>query len=464
VKHTHLVTTAGRPGTALLCVLLVAPFMAQIDATIVNVTIPSIQAEFRASSAVLQWVVDGYLVPFAVLLVTCARLGRIHGYRRIYILGCTVFGLASLASTLAPNGPVLIAARVAQGVGAALMYPQALTGIQLNFEGKARTHAVALLAMAQSVGAVGGQILGGVLVAYDLAGIGWRAIFIINAPICLAATLGAWRYLPDAQRQSAPQTLDAVGVGLLSISLLLLVLPLSLGHSAGWPPLAWLALAACIPAFALFLRSQARGRNAAPLVDLALLRRPTVYFGVLALLVTSGTYYALLFTLAQYLQRGAGRSALFSGLILVPWVAAFGLAAHLMRLATPPLAPRLPLIGCIVLALAYAALGVSLTFAPGADALLAALLALGGLGLGLNFSALIVYLTNATPVAQAADMSGLITTTAPVGGAVGVATLGSFYLAQMGVGAVPAFAWTCALMAVAAAGAALLAHASTRRP
>lgn len=462
MRRASLVTTAGQSGTALVLVLLVAPFLTQVDATIVNVAIPSIEAEFRASSAVLQWVVDGYFVPFAVLLVTCARLGRIHGYRRIYILGCGVFTLASLASTLATDGPTLVGARVAQGLGAALMYPQALTGIQLNFDGKARTHAIALMAMAQSLGAVSGQILGGLLLAFDLAGTGWRAIFIINIPICMAAIAAAWRFLPDTAHQGAPQKLDTLGVVLLSASLLLLVLPLTLGRSAGWPPLAWLALALWIPASALFLRSQGPGRHAAPLIDLPLLRRPAVHFGVLALLVASATYYALLFTLAQYLQGDAGRSALFSGLILVPWVATFGVAAHLMRMAPPALARRLPVIGCTMLALAYTALGASLALAPVADALLVVLLALGGLGLGLNFSALIVHLTNVTPVAQATDISGLITTTAPVGGAVGVATLGSFYLAWTGSNASQAFAWTCFLMAAVAAGAALLALASTR--
>lgn len=468
MSRTRLLTTAGAPGAALLGVLLVAPFLTQVDATIVNVAIPSIEADFNASSAALEWVVAGYLVPFAVLLITSARLGRIRGYRAVFIGGCTLFALASLASALAPNSPVLIAARVAQGVGAALMYPQALTGIQLNFDGAARTHAVALLAIAQSLGAVSGQILGGVLVALDLEGSGWRAIFIINLPICVTAAIGAWRFLPRALHEGVPQTLDWTGVALLSVSLLLLLIPLTLGRGAGWPPAAWLALIACVPAFWLFLRSQVRSGNAAPLVNLPLLRRPAVSRGVLALLVASGTYYALLFTLAQYLQRGAGRGALFSGLILVPWVAAFGLAAHLMRMAPAALARRLPVIGCGVLALAYAALGASLTLAPDADILLIVLLALGGLGLGLNFSALIVHLANATPLAQASDISGLITTTAPVGGAVGVATLGSLYLAWTlpvaGLGAARAFAWTCFFMAAAAAVAALLAHASTRRP
>jgi MFS family permease len=123
-------------------VLLVGPFMAQADATIANVATPSIRADLGASGAALELVIGGYLIAFAVLLITGARLGQTHGYRRVFLAAIATFGLTSLACGLAPSPTVLVAARVAQGITAALMFPQALSGIQLNFDGRDRVRAM----------------------------------------------------------------------------------------------------------------------------------------------------------------------------------------------------------------------------------------------------------------------------------------------------------------------------------
>jgi len=154
----------------LLGVLLVVPFMSQADATIANVATPSIHTDLGASGAMLELVVGSYLIAFAVLLITGARLGQSHGYRRLLILGVGLFAAASLLCGLAPNPITLVAARVLQGFGAALMFPQTLTGIQLNFTGAQRTRAIGLYALALSAGAVVGQILGGALISADIAG------------------------------------------------------------------------------------------------------------------------------------------------------------------------------------------------------------------------------------------------------------------------------------------------------
>lgn len=180
----------------LLAALLVGPFMAQADATIANVATPSIHADLGASGATLELVIGGYLIAFAVLLITGARLGQTHGYRRIYLLGIGLFGLASLVCGVAPDTAVLVGARVVQGIGAALMFPQTLTGIQLNFDGRERLRAIGLYAIALSSGAVCGQILGGVLVSADVGGSRWRAIFLINVPIAALTVVAAARRLP----------------------------------------------------------------------------------------------------------------------------------------------------------------------------------------------------------------------------------------------------------------------------
>ena len=162
-------TTPTGP-TRLLAVLLIAPFMAQADATIANVAAPSIHADLHTTGAELELVIGAYLIAFAVLLITGARLGQLHGYRRMFLLGVGLFTGASLLCGLAPGPIALIAARALQGAGAALMFPQALTGIQLTFEGADRARAIGLYAVALSIGAVAGQVLGGVLVSADVLG------------------------------------------------------------------------------------------------------------------------------------------------------------------------------------------------------------------------------------------------------------------------------------------------------
>jgi MFS family permease len=250
--------------------------------------------------------------------------------------GLAVFGCGSLACGLAPVPIVLVIARVLQGVGAALMFPQTLTGIQLNFDDAGRARAIGLYAIALSTGAVVGQILGGVLVSADIAGTHWRAIFLVNVPVCALAIAAAYAYLPTDQPR-ATSSLDLAGVALICASVLLAVLPLVVGRAEGWPVWVWVCLAASVPAFAAFLRAEraVEARRGAPLVNVSVLARGPVTWSLVTLFAATGTYYALLFTLAQYLQRGLGHSALVSGLTLLPWVAAFGIAGRLVGRLNP---------------------------------------------------------------------------------------------------------------------------------
>jgi MFS family permease len=452
----------------LLGVLLAGPFMAQADATIANVATPSIHADLGASGAALELVIGGYLIAFAVLLITGARLGQTFGYRRIFLLGVGVFTLASLLCSLAPSPVLLVLARVLQGSGAALMFPQTLTGIQLNFTGDERKRAIGLYAIALSTGAVTGQILGGALISADIAGSQWRAIFLINIPVGAAIIAAAWWCLPaDAQRTA--RHLDLPGVATLSASLLLVVLPLVLGRSEGWPAWVWICLGASVPAVALFLAIERRiaARGGSPLVNVQVLAQPPVCWALLTLLAATGTYYALLFTLAQYLQQGLGDSPLVSGLTLVPWVAAFGLAGQLVRRLPPRMTPLTPAAGCLLLAAAYAAISTMLFTGHHAQALLIVLLGFGGLGLGIQFSALIRHLTTVVPAGYAADISGVSTTALQIGGAIGVAAFGTLYLSlatHQGTGlATHAFAIITAAFAAIALLAAVTAHLATRQ-
>jgi MFS family permease len=465
----------GRHRWLLLGVLLTAPFMAQADVTIVNVATPSVHADLGASGAALQLVVGGYLIALAMLLITGARLGQAFGYRRVFLAGVSLFSLASLACGLAPDPVVLVIARVLQGAAAGLMFPQTLTGIQLHFSGTERMRAISSYALALSAGAVSGQVLGGLLVSADVAGLAWRSVFLVNVPVGAAAVAAGLRYLPADHRGQS--RFDLAGVALLSVTVLLMVVPLTLGNAAGWPAWAWVALAASLPAAAAFVGAEllVARRGGTPLLDVRLLAVPVIRWSLVALTTATGTYYVLLFTVAQYLQGGLGRSPAQSGLVLVPWVAAFGLAGQLVRRL--PGRRWLPAAGCLLLAAAYAAISGVLFAGQRGDGSLALLFAAGGLGLGINFAALTGRMTSAVSARHAPDISGASSTLMSIGGSVGVAGLGSLYLtlARTAVSAAPgaatasgaataarAFAVTAAALAGLGAFAAVAAYRAAR--
>jgi MFS family permease len=195
-------STDKRRSATLLTVLLMGLFITNVDVAVVNVATPSIHDRLNASGSALQFVVSGYVIAYAMLLITGARLGDIYGYRRLFLIGLCIFTAASLGCGIAPDAIALIAARVIQGIGGALMVPQVLIGIQLNFSGEARARALGYYSVALSIGAVAGQVLGGVLVSADLFGMGWRPIFLINLPIGVALFAAALRFLPWRSTQT----------------------------------------------------------------------------------------------------------------------------------------------------------------------------------------------------------------------------------------------------------------------
>lgn len=421
-----------RPGL-LLTTLLGGNFLGNIDIAVVNVATPSIHANLHASAAALQLIISGYTLVYAVLLIIAARLGDLHGYRSMFRIGLGIFTSASLTCGLAPEATVLILARLLQGAGAAMMISQVLTGIQLNFAGRARARALGAYSAVLAGSAVVGQILGGVLVQANLFGASWRPIFLINVPLGLLLLASAGRYLPPT-RPRGRVGLDIPGVAALTLALFLVAVPLILGRPTGWPVWIMVALLASLPALGLFVAIERRqhAHHGYPLIDLGLLARPPIAWGLSAAALGTAAYYALLFVLAQYLQQGLNNSPTYSGLALIPWVAAFGvggltlgrLSERAQKLAAP--------LGGLALAVVYAAISASITAGATAGTTLIILLALGGLSWGFTFTAIIGYLTGAVTSQHASDMSGLINTTLQLGGAIGVAALGTLYFALVG--------------------------------
>jgi MFS family permease len=451
-----------RAGLA-LALLLGGQALANIDTAIVNIATPSIHADLNATGAELQLIVFGYILAYAMLLVTGARLGQIHGYRAMFLIGAVGFSLASLVCGLAPNPQALIVARVIQGASAALLVPQVLSGIQLSIPEAQRPRALGLFVVVLSGSAVVGQVLGGALISADVLGSGWRPVFLINVPVGALLVAGAWRYLPRRVATRRVQ-LDLRGVLALSTAMLLALVPLIVGREAHWPLWTWLSLAASAPVFGLFVAIErtVSVRGGQPLVNLQILRRPTVAWALASRLGSTATYFSLLFVVALYLQQGLGESPIYSGLALVSWVAAFGAGGWLLRRLSAGAARHAATCGSLLMAAAYAGTGAGVLAGQPAGGLLIGLLGVGGLGFGLSTTALLAQLMAAIPAEFAADISGLYNTNSQVAAVVGVATFGTAYLGLVGDAgqstAMHAFASVVFAFAITAAFAAFAAN------
>jgi MFS family permease len=458
---------AQRRRWAMLAVLVTGQFMALLDATIVNVAMPTIGAELHASGSALQLVVSGYTITYAMLLITGARLGSLLGTRWVFFAGLATFTLSSLACGLAPTAGFLIGARFVQGAGAAAMVPQIFSVIQREFTGAARSRALSVYATAIATGAVAGQVLGGVVVSLDLFGASWRPVFLLNVPIGLALAVLVPRLVP-AERAPGGRRLDLVGLPLAATAVLLAVLPLVLGREQGWPAWTWLSLAAGLLLAAVFVRVEraiaARGGD--PLLDLRVLRAPGMTAGLVALAAGMVTYGGFLFSLALHLQLGLGDTALRAGLTFAPAAATFGAVGYWWRRLPAGLHHALAPTGLLISAIAYAGVGLCLHSGTSGQPWLTPVLVLLGVGFGAALSPLLTQALVRVPLSAAADASGLLTTTMQLSQVVGIAVYGTLFLDLAAHPRLHASAraisvvdgWLAALALVGTVGAVLLAR------
>jgi MFS family permease len=408
------VTRVTRAGVV-LAIVLTAQFMAMLDTNIVNVAAATVRADLHTSGAALQLVLAGYTIAYAVLLITGARIGALTGYRRAFLLGLLVFTVASAACGLALSAGELIAFRFAQGAGAAVMIPQVFSLIQRHFTGAARARALGWYAAVIAGGVVAGQILGGVLVSANLFGTGWRPIFMLNVPIGAVLMVLGRRLLPsDVASGSRP--LDLPGLSLLTAAVLTFVVPLLFGHL-------WL-LGVSLLLTGGFVAVQRRA--AAPLMPGRLFRSPGLLPALTALVAMMASYGGYMFTAALHLQTALGYSPLAAGLSFVPNAVCFGVTGmSWQRLPRRWHGPMIPV------GQAIAALSIVVTAFFVADPLIfLAMQATSGIGSALAFSPLIARALAAVQPTDAADASGLVTTNVQLAQVVGIATLGSLYLAS----------------------------------
>jgi EmrB/QacA subfamily drug resistance transporter len=392
--------------------------MVILDATIVNVALPSIRRALGFAPTELEWVVTAYVLTTGGLLLLGGRAADLMGRRRVFLAGLTLFTAASLASGLAPDSGILIASRAAQGAGAALLSPAALSIVTTSYVGEQRARALSTWGAIGGAGAAAGVLLGGILTTW----LGWRSVFFVNVPTGLATAAIAVRVIPRGDAtplRAALRRLDLPGAATLVTGLVILVYAVQGAAAHGWGSVRTLGLLAAaaglLAAFAAIERRAPHALIAPSIWRLrSLVSSATVMLGVTAILVGTSFLNTLFF------QNVLGDSALKTGLEFLPGILTVGLAAHL----GPKLLVRFGSRAVIVAGLALAAAGDLLLGAAPADAayltdLLPGFLLLG-LGVGFAFVSISVSAMSDVGEDQAGVASGLITTAHDLGAAAGV--------------------------------------------
>ena len=436
-RHEHDEAPPRSPYVG-LGIILSATFVQLLDASIVTVAVPSIQEDLDASFASIQLMIAVYVLAFACTLVTAARLGDIHGRKRMFLIGMTGFTVASALCGLAPSALVLVLSRALQGVMSGLMFPQVLSVIQVTFPPEERGKALGVFGGVIGMASVLGPLAGGALIALDVLGLGWRLIFLVNLPIGIVAVALAVPYLSESRAPKA-ERLDLGGAALVTLGLFLLVFPLVEGRSRGWPLWVWLMLAAAVPVIVAFVRYEHRlaRRGGSPLLAVGLFAERAFDAGLLLTVLFFSGIASFFFTLMLYLQIGFDFSALEAGFTTLPFAVATGLASGASDALTKRLGRGVLLAGALLMAAGF--LVEVLTVASAETDVsgwqLAPGMAVAGLGTGLFVPPLAgILLAHITP-RDVGSASGVFTTTQEFAGALGLALVGVAFFGFLGANA-----------------------------
>jgi EmrB/QacA subfamily drug resistance transporter len=418
----------GHPRRWLILTLILAvECMDLLDGTIVNVAAPSIRADLHAGLAALQWIAGGYALTFAIGLVTGGRLGDVFGRRRLFLIGLAGFTAASALCGAATGAHVLIALRLVQGAFAALMIPQGFGLLRDAFPPDEIQKAFGLFGPVIGLSAVLGPVLGGALTDGDLLGLGWRAIFLVNVPIGLAALAASARLLPESRASERP-TLDLPGAGLVALATGLLVYPLIQGREAGWPAWTFVSIAAGAIVLAVFVKVETAKRD--PLVTMSLFRKRAFSAGLATALVFFAGMIGVMLTFSLYLQLGLRYSAIHTGLTLVPWSLGTAIGAGL---GAGLLGPRLGRPTLHLGAATMLAGVVGLLLVAGEDATSAAFAGpelIAGIGMGAMLAPLFDFVLAGVEDDEVGSASGVLNAMQQLGGALGIAIIGTVFFSM----------------------------------
>jgi len=419
-----------------LAVMTLGAFMVLVDTTIVNVAIPSIRNNLNATYADTQWVVAGYQLAYAILLVTGGRLGDIFGRRRLFMIGVVGFTVTSVLSGLAQTPTMLIASRLGQGLTAAMLFPQGLSMITAVFPAAERAKAFGVFAASAGIAIVFGPLAGGLIVGNAVGGGAWRFIFLVNVPIGLLALAAAARFVPET-RATGARGLDLRGVALISAGLFALIFPLLEGRDAEWAPWTYASMIVGALLLVVFMRYQARRTRAGrtTVVQPAMFRDRAFSVGaLLAFLVFVGVPSSL-FTLNLVFQAGLGFTALHAGLTTLGFSAGVFVGAIMgVRLEAKIGGRGVVALGALLSATGSVATVVVLHIAGGSVStwqFFVPLLAMG-LGFGNVAPRLFEVILARVRSADAGSGTGVLTTIQQVGGALGVTVVGVVLFSLLG--------------------------------
>ncbi len=418
-----------------LTVILVAAFMDMLDSTILNVTVPSIQRDLHASVSAIQWVIAGYQIAFALLLITGGRLGDIFGRKLIFEAGVAGFTVASVLCVVSVNPGMLIASRLLEGGFAAIMVPQVLAIIHVSFPPEERAQAFGLFGTVAGVAAIVGLSLGGLLIQWNLFGLGWRLVFLINVPIGLAGLIVGHLSIKESRAPGALR-LDFLGTVLAAGTLFLLLFPLVQGRQLGWPAWTFMLMGLFAAGAVLFaLQQRARARRGGPsLVPLALFKVRSFASALsvqLAFNIGVGIFF-LSWTL--YLQFGLGWTPIHAGLTSLPFcLATFITSALSYAVLAAKMGRKLLQLGavCVMAGIACYAWVINHFGAGVSSWEMIIPLALFGLGFGMVMSPIPDIATSEVPRSDAGSASGVVNTNQQIGFAIGTALVTVIYLGAL---------------------------------
>jgi EmrB/QacA subfamily drug resistance transporter len=425
--------TAGLRKWAALPVVLAGTFMVVLDFFIVNVAMPTMQSDLNAGANAIQWVVAGYGLAFAAGLITGGRLGDQLGRRRMFTIGLALFVLTSAACGVAPSAGLLVAARVAQGASSALLMPQVLAILGVAYTGPDRLKALMAYTMTLGIAAVGGQLVGGILIELDPAGLDWRACFLVNVPVGLLALAFVGRTVPESR--AGETRLDLLGTDMITVGLVAILLPLIEGRDHGWPAWTWASFAVAgvvLVAFGLYQRRVAR-RGGSPLVPPELFAERAFTAGLGTTVLFFVTVASFFLVLALELQEGRGLDPLESGLVFGFEGIGFFAATLVSGKFVARLGRQALALGALVRAVALVALyfAVDHIGAHGSVAWLAGPMLLDGAGLGLVMGPIVAIVLAGVAPRNAGAASGVLATAQQIGNALGVAIIGVVFFGAL---------------------------------
>ncbi|WP_256120271.1 MFS transporter [Shinella lacus] len=431
MEHVRNLEQAPDPRrwTALV-ILLTGAFLPPLDFFIVNVALPSIREDFHASASTMQLIISGYATIYAVMLITGGRLGDLYGRRNVFLAGMVAFATASALCGFAWSPAVLVLGRILQGFAAAIVAPQALASINAIFPEHEKSKALSFYALTFGIASMAGLFLGGALIALDIFGLGWRAIFLINLPVIAIAAPSAVMVLRETRSDRASR-LDLGGAVLIALALCALIAPLIEGREHGWPVWSLLLLAASLPLLFLFWHHEQKVEAAGgdPILAPRLLRAPGLKRGLLAALFFYA-FAAFWLTFSVYQQGGLGRTPFEAGLAILPAAVGFVLgpfaSGYIFRLFG-----RYSTAAGMSLE-ATGLFGTAALISFGAPEFLFVALFVIGAGQGIALPNLVRTVVQRVDPAQSGLASGLVNSMLQIGGALATAVIGGLFFSILG--------------------------------